>query len=66
MLNKGTVGILSNIYDDGVWGEAWCIIVYPQNSAYDYDGDKWKPKKNAPMKIYSHSAKLSEIKLSGS
>ena len=58
MLDEGTIGVVSEIYND------WCSIVYPQNSSYDYD-DKgnWKPKKNAPNKIYAHSAKLCEVKL---
>jgi hypothetical protein len=58
MLTKGTVGVLDAVYDD------WCVIVYPQNSAYENDGKGgFKPIKNAPNQIYSHSCKLTEIKV---
>jgi len=44
--------------------EDWCVIVYPQNSAYEdviKDGVVgWKPKKGAPNKIYAHSVKLKD------
>ena len=56
-LDKGTVGILDKLHPD------WCVIVYPQNSAYEDDGKGgWKPIKGAPNKMYAHSAKLTEIK----
>ena len=29
MLDEGTVGILDKVHDD------WCVIIYPQNSAYE-------------------------------
>lgn len=58
MLDNGSVGILSTVCDD------WCTIVYPQNAAYEDDGNGvFKPIKNAPIKVYAHSAKLNEIKL---
>ena len=64
LLDKNSVGILDSVHPSNEYNpESWCVIIYPQNSAYDYD-DKggWKPKKKAPNKIYSHSVKLSEIK----
>ena len=57
MLDEGTIGVLDKVHDD------WCVIIYPQNSAYEDDGKGgWKPRKNAPNKIYAHSCKLTEIK----
>jgi len=56
-LDPGTVGVLDKVHDD------WCVIVYPQNSAYEDDGKGgFKPRKGAPNKVYSHSCKLTEIK----
>lgn len=58
MLNEETPGILKSIYGD------FCVIVYPQNEAYEYTEDGgWKPKKGSPNQIYSHGCKLTEIKL---
>ena len=58
MLDEGSIGILNNVYGD------YCTIIYPQNQAYEDDGKGgYKLIKNAPNKIYAHSAKLNEIKM---
>ena len=58
MLDEGSIGILSSVFDDK------CSIIYPQNYAYEADDNGgWKLKKNAPNKVSSHSALLTEIKL---
>lgn len=55
----GTVGILSKVVDD------WCVIVYPQNTSFEYNSkkDTWVPIKGAPNQLYCHSVKLKDIKL---
>lgn len=56
-LDSGTVGLITSLHPD------WCVITYPQNSAYEPDGKSgWKQIKGAPNKVYSHSAKLTEVK----
>jgi hypothetical protein len=58
MLDKNTIGIIDKVYND------WCVIIYPQNSSYEYDEKGgWKPIKNAPNQVYAHSAKFTEIKI---
>jgi hypothetical protein len=55
-LNSGTVGLITSLHSD------WCVITYPQNSAYEYDGKNgWKQINGAPNKVYSHSCKLTEV-----
>ena len=56
MLNKGTIGVIGEMYSD------WCVIVYPQNVAYeDNCKNGWKPIKGAPNQVYAHSAKLVDV-----
>lgn len=58
MLDEETVGILKEVNDD------WCVISYPQNISHEADGNGgWKPIKGKKIQVYSHSAKLSELKL---
>ena len=56
-LDKETVGILESVHKNFV------VIVYPQNPNFEEDGKGgWKAKKRF-MKVYSHSAEFTEIKL---
>lgn len=57
-LDYDSVGIITYISKD----YTWVTIKYPQNSAYD-DDDKggWKPRKNAPNKVFAHSANIEDI-----